>query len=266
VNQRLATMAGVGNTQVVGTVSAEQQPDAVEVTVQLENVLTHAVDGGKLRSLGRKLGMLFPSGKAVLTALGTARKDQSAAMDDDCALVVAQLLAQNTKWDIQRLRMDTGSISPRGVFFLTRAMSVRPRVRQLVLSNNPVGIQGARFIAEHVAAHDCVLTELRLFACRVGTEGARVLGEALHANRSVRVLDLTNNDVRDEGAVAMAHMLRANQALRELRLLNNGVRREGSEALAEALAANSTLELLFVAVGNNVPAGVFSDHRAVGTL
>jgi hypothetical protein len=70
------------------------------------------------------------------------------------------------------------------------------------------------------------------------------LTRPLHMNRSLQVLNLSQNLITDRGAESLATMLRKNKALRCLFLAENKITSFGLEALLKALLINKTLKIL----------------------
>jgi hypothetical protein len=147
---------------------------------------------------------------------------------------------------------------------LTRAKPSTPTVS---LSNNHLGNEGARAIAEvlgrgAVGTAGCVLwppTKLDLTHNGIGDGGAMALADALEASPApaLQELVLWHNDIGEAGGRALARGLQSpTSKLRALRLWSNAVGDGGAAALAEAvrrggsLAALRTLDLADNGVGD----------------
>lgn len=59
---------------------------------------------------------------------------------------------------------------------------------------------------------------LHLAGCSIGKQGATALAKALPTNKSLKVLNLDENDIEIDGAVALAEALGRNESLTELSL------------------------------------------------
>ena len=68
---------------------------------------------------------------------------------------------------------------------------------KLYLYYNEIGTEGAKVLAEALREND-TLTELLLFDNEIGDEGARALAKALEKNDTLTSLDLASNSVSDE--------------------------------------------------------------------
>ena len=159
----------------------------------------------------------------------------------------------------RRQQQQGGQLPP-----LTRAKPSTPTVS---LSNNHLGNEGARAIAEVLGrgaagTAGCVLwppTKLDLTHNGIGDAGAMALADALEASPApaLQELVLWHNDIGEAGARALARgLLAPTSKLRALRLWSNAVGDGGAAALAEAvrrggsLAALRTLDLADNGVGD----------------
>eukprot|EP01068_Selenidium_serpulae_P002397 Selendium_serpulae@DN2429_c0_g1_i1.p1 len=89
--------------------------------------------------------------------------------------------------------------------------------------------------------------------------------EALAKNSGLQTLDLSDNDIRSDGAKAIGAALVTNQALRSLNLSGNKIGADGATAIAEALTRSEALRDLNVS-GNEVgDAGALAVGAALQT-
>ena len=106
----------------------------------------------------------------------------------------------------------------------------------------------------------------------ISDEGAKALGEALKANKTLQMLNLTNNSIGAEGAAALGAALKANKALQTLYLDSNSIGDEGAKALGAALKDNQALERLYLrsnSIGDEGAAALgaaLKDNQALQTL
>jgi Ran GTPase-activating protein (RanGAP) involved in mRNA processing and transport len=135
----------------------------------------------------------------------------------------------------------------------------RGAIRRLSLAVNALGDEGARLVADALAA-GAPLDALGLGSNGIGPDGVVALGEALGRAPSLTSLDLSrapstralggaSNEAGDEGAVALARALEGPSALRRLDLAGCGVRGRGAKALLAALETNRTLVWLRLGAG-----------------
>ena len=78
----------------------------------------------------------------------------------------------------------------------------------------------------------------------MGKQNAIWLGDALHHNPHLKVLDLHHTRFGDDDAIAIANGLHNNTHLKRLHLQNNRIHDDGAVALGKALAKNDALEFL----------------------
>ena len=93
------------------------------------------------------------------------------------------------------------------------------------------------------ASRNIGLQVLNMGLNRVGSAGARALGEALCTNASLSTLMLQQNNIGEDGACALAEALLTNTALTTLNL-GYAIDAGGARALAEALQVNTGLRSL----------------------
>lgn len=141
-----------------------------------------------------------------------------------------------------------------GAARLLPVAAASPHAVHLLLGTNGIGTDGARTVADALAAPGHGLHTLYLGCNRIDADGAAALADRLGGDRTVRALWLKRNPVGDRGVRALAAMLRGNTALRTLDLVNTGVTTAGLEALLTALTARpQPLERLFLG-GNGLTA------------
>jgi len=113
-------------------------------------------------------------------------------------------------------------------------------------------------------ANNCELVELTLALNCVGRVGAGKIVDALRSNRNLRLLDLSNNNLRLEGAVLLAEALVDPACpLTSLVLADNKLGAAGIQRLAPALLRNATLTSLGLASNGGGDACMESIAEAV---
>eukprot|EP00802_Teleaulax_amphioxeia_P007251 Tamp_07257.p2 GENE.Tamp_07257~~Tamp_07257.p2 ORF type:complete len:165 (-),score=25.92 Tamp_07257:952-1446(-) len=75
------------------------------------------------------------------------------------------------------------------------------RLKELDLSYNLMSAEGASALVPFLSGEDVKLEVLNLRGNQLGDEGALLLAAALHSNKSIRTLDLSNNDIEAAGNV-----------------------------------------------------------------
>jgi len=87
------------------------------------------------------------------------------------------------------------------------------------------------------------LDSLVLEDCRLGDEGAAILGQALRLNDKLRFLDMSNNGITGKGAEEFCERL-TESYLRVVFMHWNPLGSKGGQAFARALKTNSDLQVL----------------------
>jgi len=126
----------------------------------------------------------------------------------------------------------------------------------LVLSYNTVEDAFAKVLGE-VMASNTSLKELRLAKCDLKDSSLSLLAEGIELNTTLERLDLSSNVFVDAGAKTLAQVLASPRAsLRELRLHSCGIGAAGLTALALSMKLNSKLEVLVLSSNHFGDAGV----------
>ncbi|WP_328929196.1 gala protein [Streptomyces sp. NBC_00190] len=147
-------------------------------------------------------------------------------------------------------------LGPGGSARLLPAAAASAHATHLLLGTNAIGDEGARTLAESLAAgadgHG--LRTLYLGCNRIGPDGVEALAGALADDTTVRALWLKRNPLFEDGARILAALLRRNTALRTLDLVNTGIGADGVRLLLDALLEREQpLERLFLG-GNGLGA------------
>ena len=90
------------------------------------------------------------------------------------------------------------------------------------------------------------LTELRLYDCQIGDDGAKIVADFLKHNRTLLEVFLYTCNIGPREAKAIAESLKHNKTIELLHLGDNPIGGEGAEALIEALNLNVCIEFLTV--------------------
>ena len=180
-----------------------------------------------------------------------------------------------------------------GVIELSESLKVNKRLKELNLSNNALGPEGGKAIAEALAGN-AVLTTLNLarnYLCGLDEKqgadsqldstsydpsGIIALAEALAGNAGLTELNVELNYIGPEGGKAIADALTKNKVLTNLNLANNDLSRKddatGIQSLADALKSNQVLKSLNLfsnaigIVGANAIAKALADNAVLAKL
>jgi Ran GTPase-activating protein (RanGAP) involved in mRNA processing and transport len=200
---------------------------------------------------------------------------------DNC-LQVTSALRSNSQ--VRSLMLGTNAIGDLGAEAVANLASINPHIKVLYLGCNNIGPEGAQHLQAALVGESSTVTGLWLKRNPLGPRGAARIAQILDGNRSLRVLDLVNTDLRDEGvntvvhaactgtaplqflylsgnalgssaAVSLARLLREATNIRGLYLSANRLGDDGAALLAQALRENRTLETLELASNGIGPRG-----------
>ena len=98
-----------------------------------------------------------------------------------------------------------GSISSEGWVHVFNALHSNKVLKKLDIRRNNLGVEGSVALAE--MSHNTSLTELNLQYCVIPEVGLREVTRGLFHNKTIKKLDIRNNNFGMEGLVALAEML-----------------------------------------------------------
>ncbi|XP_051981225.1 ribonuclease inhibitor-like [Xyrauchen texanus] len=157
---------------------------------------------------------------------------------------------------------------------LSSVLQSSKSLRELDLSNNDLQDSGVKLLSDALKSPHCILEILRFAACRFTDQCCESLSSVLQSSKSLRELDLSNNDLQDSGVKllsdalksphcileilrfaacrftdqcceSLSSVLRSSKSLRELDLSNNDLQDSGVKLLSDALKSpHCTLEIL----------------------
>uniref|UniRef100_A0A8C3YTT6 Leucine rich repeat containing 74A n=1 Tax=Catagonus wagneri TaxID=51154 RepID=A0A8C3YTT6_9CETA len=185
---------------------------------------------------------------------------------------IAIALVSNTT--VLTLELADNCIMEEGVLSLVEMLQENYYLREMNISDNNLGWEGARILSEFLQNNTSSLFSLRLSGNNFKEESAELFSQALSANYRIKTLDLSHNQFSDKageylgqmlalniglqsldlswnhfyirGAVALCNGLRVNVALKKLDVSMNSFGNEGAAALGEVLRLNSCLAYLDV--------------------
>ena len=162
---------------------------------------------------------------------------------------------------LEHVDLSDCSIGHVGTQHLTQALCVNASVKTLKLSDNPLGDEGAKALAEMLGGNgaessrtvNTTLEHVDLSDCSIGPVGVQHLAQALCVNASVKTLKLSVNPLGDEGAKTLAEKLGGNGAessrtvnttLEHVDLSRCCIGPVGAQHLAKALRVNISVKTL----------------------
>ncbi|XP_051992148.1 NACHT, LRR and PYD domains-containing protein 3-like isoform X2 [Xyrauchen texanus] len=192
------------------------------------------------------------------------------APSDECLLMLLPVIKASRKADLMGCNLTEQSCSALGSVFSSNSSSLR----ELNLSNNDLQDSGVKLLSDALKSPHCTLEILRFAACRFTGQCCESLSSVLQSSKSLRELDLSNNDLQDSGVKllsdalksphcileimrfaacrftdqcceSLSSFLQSSKSLRELDLSNNDLQDSGVKLLSDALKSpHCTLEIL----------------------
>jgi hypothetical protein len=121
----------------------------------------------------------------------------------------------------------------RETFEIFSKMVSKFHIKQVTLSGNPIESEN---YAALLLSDETSLERLSLHGNGLSDKAAKLLGEALPSNKTLKLLDLAHNRISSVGTKHLADALRINRKLLSLSLANNRVDDEGAVALSEVIS------------------------------
>ncbi|XP_051991761.1 NACHT, LRR and PYD domains-containing protein 3-like isoform X1 [Xyrauchen texanus] len=188
----------------------------------------------------------------------------------ECLLRLLPVIKASRKADLMGCDLRVQSCSALASVLSSNSSSLR----ELDLSNNDLQDSGVKLLSDALKSPHCTLEILRFAACRFTDQCCESLSSVLQSSKSLRELDLSNNDLQDSGVKllsdalkrphctleilrfsdcrftgqcceSLSSVLQSSKSLRELDLSNNDLQDSGVKLLSDALKSpHCTLEIL----------------------
>lgn len=153
---------------------------------------------------------------------------------------------------VERLQLEYSNLTAASCEALASVLRAKRELKELGLSNNDLGEDGARVLCQGLAASACPLESLRLEGCGLTAANCQDLCGIVAAKASLRELQLGNNQLGDAGIAALCPgLLGPGSRLKTLWLWECGFSAGGCRDLCRVLRAKESLKELSVA-GNEV--------------
>ncbi|XP_027274395.1 leucine-rich repeat-containing protein 74A isoform X2 [Cricetulus griseus] len=159
---------------------------------------------------------------------------------------IAITLVSNTT--ILKLELEDNCIMEEGVLSMMGMLHENYYLQELNMSNNDLGLEGAKIISDFLQENNSSLWKLKLSGNNFREEAAAVLCQALSSNYRIRSLNLSHNHFNDVGGEHLGQMLALNVGLQSLNLSWNHFHIRAAVALCNGLRSNVTLKKLDVSM------------------
>ena len=196
-------------------------------SLQWINLSSNSVDDDVIRHVSACISQRNAHQTNALGAISPQKPLTLKLHENSISRVALEELAQNTHSNKQD-RVECGSVVVEGG-------SVKERDCQKLFKEQ----------AQH-----CSDGQLNLDQLGIDDLGAKQISAALSVDRTLIVLDLSENDIGDSGAEALGNALRVNTSLRGLGLAWNRVGPVGFASMAKDLAESDSA-LKFISLGRN---------------
>ena len=122
---------------------------------------------------------------------------------------------------------------------ISTAVITTSTVKVLDMGNNGLTAQEASAISDMMIC----LEELYIYTNKLDDHGAELLSEGIANTKTLRVLDISDNNIGPQGTTAIANALSSNTSLEELYIIDP-VGQDGATALGKAITNNKKLNKL----------------------
>ena len=174
----------------------------------------------------------------TLVKLDLNNNNMTEKVADDLSLAI-----ENNK-SLQVLRIGGNKLRTDGIIKISRSISSLSSLQVLQINDNQITERAADAIA-HAISRNCGLQQLCLGSNKICT-GAMKIAIALTNVSSLKLLDLSDNEIPAVAASTIASVIMRNSSLEDLRLRNNKLTTSGIITIAQALSNISTLKILDV--------------------
>ncbi|XP_065900976.1 leucine-rich repeat-containing protein 74B-like [Dysidea avara] len=116
-------------------------------------------------------------------------------------------------------------------------------VKVLYMMSNDLTSQEASAISDMMTC----LEELYISRNKLGDDGAVIISKGITKSNTLRVLNISDNNITSTGAIAIANSLH-NTSLEELDMSQNAIGQDGATAIAQAITNNKTLKQLNISI------------------
>ncbi|GMH40229.1 hypothetical protein BSKO_08133 [Bryopsis sp. KO-2023] len=155
--------------------------------------------------------------------------------------------AMRNNHGMKEIDLSRNNLGNEGAGHIADMLRKNSTLEVLNLSKNRIEVEGIRYIAGALRAHNIMLKRLNINRNRIGKEGGESLGYLLRFSFTLECLSLVDCLIGNEGIKGLACGLRTNSTLKFLDLDTNRIDHQGTECLGEAVHQNRHLVELILA-------------------
>ena len=133
---------------------------------------------------------------------------------------------------LNELVLRDASLNLLSIDFLSNALMINKTLKILNIGNNNIGDRGAKFFS---LCRNICITDLIMWNCSVGPDGAVLIGTMVAHNPSIKCLRLGNNQIGNAGTKNLVHILKQSNSLQTLDLWGNNINYTGASYLKELI-------------------------------
>ncbi|XP_047286972.1 leucine-rich repeat-containing protein 74A isoform X7 [Homo sapiens] len=141
---------------------------------------------------------------------------------------------------VTKLELEDNCIMEEGVLSLVEMLQENYYLQEMNISNNHLGLEGARIISDFFERNSSSIWSLELSGNDFKEDSAALLCQALSTNYQIKKLDLSHNQFSDVGGEHLGQMLAINVGLTSLDLSWNNFHTRGAVALCNGLRGKSS--------------------------
>ncbi|XP_059038713.1 leucine-rich repeat-containing protein 74A isoform X4 [Mustela lutreola] len=146
---------------------------------------------------------------------------------------IAIALVSNTS--VVTLELADNSLMEEGLLSLVEMLQENYYLQEMNVSDNDLGLKGARIISEFLQRNISSLWNLQLSGNNFRDESAELLCQALSTNYQIKTLDLSHNQFSDKGGEYVGQMLD---------ISCNDIPNDGVSKISKGLEVNESLKVL----------------------
>ena len=133
-----------------------------------------------------------------------------------------------------------------GAVSFSKVLSINKVLKYLKISSNSIGDDGISAISDGLCINT-TLIQLIARRCEFHSKGAESIATMLQANKTLKYLDISSNNIGDDGIKATTLSIQANTTLIRLNVFNC----RSTKGIANMLIVNKTLKVLGITYSNN---------------